>query len=420
MTGSLPAASEITDSFTLDASTRQPGGLLNGTPAGTDGPRWAASETYRFDGSASDTGIAVSERFGSAHVPVPADHTRLQSNLDVKVTADHVGWIAIGFGPSGNTQDTSFTGGLFLYLDSKGDSQIRANGLKIKLVIKNIPDFRPDALNHLQLVYDRVQNSVSARINETIVAENVPLPDFTPEIFFACFSNYGTNTRSRIDNFLLKIDTGELTLAANPADSYRILFIGDSITQSRAQVVPGWTITAGMAASSPDKDYVSLVCDGVAEKLGGKVTRKVIADQGGKVAGYTGRTPQYRAFSPHLAIIQFGENERGTAAQFEHDYEALLKDIASLDPKPAIICTGIWAPHGKYPYVGRNAEMEAVVQKLASAYGAAYAPVGAYAADSTCKGYGDSDGVRWHPNDAGMKGYAKEILARWNAPAAKN
>ena len=39
--------------------------------------------------------------------------------------------------------------------------------------------------------------------------------------------------------------------------------------------------------------------------------------------------------------------------------------------------------------------------------------VEAYATDPSCRGAGEHHGVRWHPNDKGMAGYAEVIFAAW-------
>ena len=344
---------------------------------------------------------------------MPDDFERLQIDIDAKVAIDDQkkGFIGVGFG----SDPSNFKDGIWVYIDSSGNSLVLANGTDIQVAYKNIADFRPDDFNHLQLIYDRKQNTVTARVNETPVTSDAPIPDFIPQIAFGGFTSFGTNKNSKIANFSLKIesDPAGKAPAAKPKTTYRILFIGDSITQSSANVVPGWSITAGMAASASDKDYASLVCDVISKKRGMEVERKIVANQGGKVGAYLGRGALYRAFKPQLVVIQFGENEKGTTEDFEKEYGSLLNEVSGIDPKPEIICTGIWLPDSGYPYSGHAAEMEAVVKKLAAKVGAGFAEVGQYASNPACKGTGESGGVRWHPNDAGMQGYTNEIVSQW-------
>jgi len=417
-TGTLLRADTVTDSF-----KGHPGGSpLSGAQTESGNKEWNASRhfTVESDG-AKGWVVPASGKFGSALLEIPSDAKRLQIDLDVKVAADDVGWIAIGFGSGGNPSDTGFPGGLFLYLDNHGGSQIRADGLRLKLANKTVGDFQEGGSNHLRLSYEAESNSVSASINDITIADNLPVADFRPELAMAGFSNFGTNADSQITNFSLTIEGGSggnvsaipPPLPPKPENVFRVLFVGDSITNSKVNPTRQWTINAGMAASAVDKDFVSLVTAEAGKTTGKTIEKKVFAEYGGKVAGYLKRIAEYRPFQPDLAIVQFGENERGTPAEFEKDYRALLTEISSLSPKPKIVCVGVWAPGNGTPYTGRNRDMDDTVKKLAAEFGAAFAPVEKYAIDPACRGYGADAGVQWHPNDTGMEGYAREIAAAW-------
>ncbi len=418
LSNSLLCGTTITDSF-----KGHPGDSpLVGTQTETGNQEWNASRHFIVESDETKSWVVPSKgKFGSALLEIPSDTKLLQIDLDVKVTADDVGWIAIGFGSGGNTSDTGFPGGLFLYLDNHGGSQIRADGLRIKLAVKSVSDFQEAGLNHLRLTYDAESNSVSASINDTSIADNLPVADFRPELGVAGFSNFGTNEDSQIINFSLAIERGnggkssalQPALPPKPENIFRILFVGDSITHSKSNPARQWTINAGMAASAENKDFVSLVSSDAGKTTGKIIEKKVFAEYGGKVEGYLKRVSEYRPFQPDLAILQFGENERGTPDEFEKDYRVLLAEISSLNPKPKIVCVGVWAPGNGMSYTGRNREMDEIVKKLADEFGAAFAPVEKYAINPSCRGYGSDSGVQWHPNDTGMEGYAREISNAW-------
>lgn len=203
---SAASARDLSDPFDLDTAERRPGGALDGTLAGAGGPAWKAAEIFIFEKTGAGSRIAIEDgRFGSARIPLAAAGDTIELTLDVLVTSDRVGWIAVGVAPDDSVSDINFGGGLFLYLDSKGDSQVRANGLAIRLASGRVHDFRPGALNRLHLAYDRTARTIVARVNETLIADRVPVADFTPGTAFAGFSNFGTNGDARVDNFSLTV-----------------------------------------------------------------------------------------------------------------------------------------------------------------------------------------------------------------------
>ena len=138
----------------------------------------------------------------------------------------------------------------------------------------------------------------------------------------------------------------------------------------------------------------------------------------GRIRACLGRVDEYRDFAPDLVVVQFGENEKPGAGSetFADDYATLLKEVSGLASKPQILACGLWAPHNGTPYQGRTAEVDATIEQVARAHGAGFASVQRYAMDPACRGFGATDGVRWHPNDAGMKGYAEALFGAWQPP----
>lgn len=51
--------------------------------------------------------------------------------------------------------------------------------------------------------------------------------------------------------------------------------------------------------------------------------------------------------------------------------------------------------------------------------GVPFASVRDYATDPACRGWGESPGVKWHPNDRGMAGYAEVLFKAFESLDAK-
>jgi hypothetical protein len=117
---------------------------------------------------------------------------------------------------------------------------------------------------------------------------------------------------------------------------------------------------------------------------------------------------------PDLVIIQTGEHEgpgksRADVAKAYRQY--ILVPYLKLSPRPLIICVGIWAPGNQGRYTGWVKDIDQVYAEVCSSAGIRYVSVEHVAHDPSCHGWGSSDGVRWHPNDKGMAGYARLLFA---------
>ena len=64
-----------------------------------------------------------------------------------------------------------------------------------------------------------------------------------------------------------------------PTNAYRVLFVGDSLTY-HGQTPNLWNYDSGMAASSPEKDFVHLVTKHLQEKLGTRPV-EILINNGG-------------------------------------------------------------------------------------------------------------------------------------------
>ncbi|HEV7300134.1 MAG TPA: SGNH/GDSL hydrolase family protein [Tepidisphaeraceae bacterium] len=427
----------VEDHFTASAerASAQP---LDGMTTEKGNRTWKSTPSLRLAGEGEEGYLGMKGSGSvSGRFEIPAGDV-IEIELDAQPASAQKGWIAVGFSDAESPADITWKNGAFLYLDTAGSGMALADGTKQKLGSKKLgEDFKGDAMNRLKLRYDVKANSISGWINDKPIVENVSLSrvNFTPGAKYAGFSAYGISADSKMDNFRLTVegaDASALTVpagaaavtaaakpaAAKPADVYRILYIGDSITQHLPNEKVGWTYTAGMAASSVEKDYAHLLASSITQALKApktKVEPMFLAHGGGKVRNYLGRTDEYSSFEPDLAIVQFGENEKpGDGFEtFAEDYATLLKELNGLSPKPRIICTGVWAPTAGNPYSGPAATIEAAVQRAAQEHGAGFAPIQQAAVDPANRGFGATKGVQWHPNDQGMKAYADSIFAVW-------
>ena len=204
---------------------------------------------------------------------------------------------------------------------------------------------------------------------------------------------------------------------------FRIYYIGDSITRHRFNNHTisklKWDHCSGMAASSEDLDFAHLVAEGVA---------KYLPDRKVRIFFGPGREPAFaitgikllEKYAPDLVVVQLGEHipshayhdeHNQSADEIEKEYKALLEALVNLPSSPLVICTGVWNPVPNVEeYFGRDAQIDEIQRGVCNQMGIPFVSVEKYALDPSCSGTGGSGPVRWHPNDKGHAGYAREIL----------
>lgn len=247
---------------------------------------------------------------------------------------------------------------------------------------------------------------------------------------FCAFAAAQSELKSQLEVF-------DSPIRKSAPNAYRVLFVGDSITRhgTNAEIKQrlGWGHLAGMAASSLEKDYVHLLAARIQETMPGRVVeiyydsqaprRPLPTDAGQNLRSATvaGKLYQVEGMSvlrPHLVVIQLGEHDRETVgeATLRETYGRLLDAFRAFESRPEVIAVGIWAPGdraaGKDYYVGKHwpATVERVMREVCAEKNVPFASVRDYATDPACYGWGESPGVRWHPNDKGMAGYATELF----------
>ena len=210
-----------------------------------------------------------------------------------------------------------------------------------------------------------------------------------------------------------------------PGAAYRILFVGNSITQHgfNAGTITDlhWDHLSGMAASGQDSDYVHLLTRKIQTSMPGRpvVTRIVSLVPGGLGTTQERLAPVIQdsaGFKPDLVVIQHGEHEQEACGMDEltKTYDALLALFDTGQSRPRMVCVGNWSLDlntDKSDYQGWSAQIEHAMQSDCAKRGIPFVSVASVAADPLCHGAGQHPGVQWHPNDRGHAKYTDLIFA---------
>ena len=185
----------------------------------------------------------------------------------------------------------------------------------------------------------------------------------------------------------------------------KILHLGNSLTLHAPAPHLGWLNNCGMAASSPEKDYVHRLRAKIMAR-GMDVEEMIdnIADFERDPAGLTpDYVEKYLAFGPDVIVLRICENTPADKrAAFGEGYERLL-GLLNADRKAAVFCTGaFWSAP----------DVDAMIQKAAEAQGAVFLSLTHLQQDRfRAIGLFEHAGVAGHPGDAGMEAIADTIFA---------
>ena len=209
--------------------------------------------------------------------------------------------------------------------------------------------------------------------------------------------------------------------AGKKENEYVILCKGNSITRhgfnETTKRVLGWDHIAGMAASKEENDYAHRLASMIAKALPEKKIRLVFGSGNKAVLK---NLEQEQAMKPDLIVWQGGEHAvvPKELPLFETFMRDTLKNLINFPGKPIVITVGVWetSPYRK----GSLAEkVQTIQRKVSTEFDIPFVSVEKFANDPACRGWGTSAGVKWHPNDLGMKKYADAIFSAWQAEYQK-
>jgi len=185
-----------------------------------------------------------------------------------------------------------------------------------------------------------------------------------------------------------------------------VLILGNSITYSTADPALGWACNCGMAASTPDSDYVHLLTRNFKESNSNStVAAKNIAafERDFTTYDFDADLKTLRDAKPDLIVIRIGENvqqEKFDAAAFETRYAALLTYLKTGNENVQILAVGsFWG----------NTPVDAIMLKHSAFI--ALQPLGLDMSNYAWGLFADH-GVQSHPNDKGMRNISNAIWAK--------
>ena len=231
-------------------------------------------------------------------------------------------------------------------------------------------------------------------------------------------------TKTDPDDKLSFLEPSHAAVTKKSSGDYVILIKGNSISRHACSDSTrknlGWDRECGMAASSEQNDYVHLLASAIQAVMPDQGIRLVFG-KGGRPDLAVQSVEEEKKCRPDLIIVQGGEHSASRAGilTYERDYDQLLRELAAFPGNPDILVIGIWNPRCRKEFqscTGENYDVYAVeiarIQKrVAARYHAKFADVTVFENDPINTGSGKVAGVRWHPNDNGMRCYAEAAFA---------
>ena len=194
----------------------------------------------------------------------------------------------------------------------------------------------------------------------------------------------------------------------------RLLFVGNSITLHGPSEQIGWAGNWGMAASTEEKDYVHLVVDAVAKRLGKKPEFRVVNlaefERNYSTFDAAQKLKEELAFQADAVIVAIGENvpalnTDGEKAKFTASAARLLALLKREGQSQVYVRSCFWP----------DAAKDTALKEACTANGGVFVDIAALAKDE--RNYARSErkiahaGVAGHPGDQGMRAIADAINA---------
>ena len=207
-----------------------------------------------------------------------------------------------------------------------------------------------------------------------------------------------------------QIKNERVTFGGDPEASFRVLFIGNSITRHSIKPEIGWMRDCGMAASSIEKDYVHLTAAEL-ERRYGKICFCVaqLAEWEGHTEdpGVLERFFEARDFGADLIIIRIGENIPKTvtdADKLSIAFEKMIRYFAVRKNCKILVTDLFW----------HHAVIDDAIEKARVRVGGIPVRICDLGEDDSMKAIGEYEhqGVSHHPGDRGMRYIADRILEK--------
>lgn len=194
-------------------------------------------------------------------------------------------------------------------------------------------------------------------------------------------------------------------------DGLKVVFIGNSITRHGILHEIGWHQDCGMAASSPEKDYVHRTVAMLEEKYG-KVQFCIAQRSDFERAFYSPDALDFFRdaydFDADIVIFRLGENVRMTKSEhidvFANALIDAMKYLSEGRRAKLVVTDTFW----------RNGNINASIEKACAVMGIESVKLGDLGDDSSMKAIGlfEHGGVAAHPGDKGMQAIADRIVAK--------
>jgi hypothetical protein len=184
-----------------------------------------------------------------------------------------------------------------------------------------------------------------------------------------------------------------------PPNAYRVLFIGDSLT-IHGRTAKLWDHFSGMAASTPEKDFVHIFTSHLQQSA--KQPVEIFYNNGGngKIGSMLHYLKTCPALRPNLAVIQGGENDK-----FDDTFRSIYPELVGFYACPRIIL-GDWLSEEKSEFGSMCAASLGV--PFVNMFDIAKNPL-----NSGDGGPYNLPDVALHPNDSGMAAIAHALMERF-------